>query len=113
MKKKEYVGEKIDLAELLATDAEIYEPGESHEEYSLAEIFLSDFECDGFTDRSGRNAYSIQILLEADLIKDLIRVGHCHMCGQGSDDELKRFPCQSLEDEAEVVISKLIVQVNA
>jgi len=77
--------------------------------YTIAEIFLSDFDCGGFTDKYGRNAYSIRLILDGDKINKILRVGHIHMCGgQGSDDELPRFPHKSLEKEAEHIINKFL-----
>lgn len=59
----------------------------------------------------GFNAFSIELLLERDAIKDIQRMGHVHMCGgQGTDKELKKFPRADIEEQAfkevESIISK-------
>ncbi|MFC1652773.1 hypothetical protein ACFL3F_03635 [Planctomycetota bacterium] len=103
----QFIGKSVELKD---HEADIYAPGESDREFTVAEVFLWDFECDG-TDSEGRNAYSIQLYLdEQDRIVRIQRVGHCHMCGgQGSDDSLEVFPHPTLEEEAYQIITKLVV----
>ena len=108
MKTRPFIGKTVSLEKLETVDAEIYPRGKYDDEFTVAEIFLSDFECCGM-DRTGRNAYSIQLYLDSrNRIVEIVRIGHCHMChGQGSDDELKRFPHRTLEEEAHMVLTSL------
>lgn len=114
MRTRSCIGKTVSLSKLTkkisASDYDyFYDKGDYDEDYSVAEIFLNDFDCPGNTDKFGRNAYSILLFLNGDKIKKVQRVGHCHMCsGQGSDDELLRFPHKSLEEEAEQLITKFI-----
>jgi hypothetical protein len=67
-------------------------PGRVDEYYAVAECYLTKFDCCGY-DRTGRNAYSIQVYLDGNRIVRIDRVGHCHMCGgQGADDVLRPLP---------------------
>ena len=105
---KTFLGKTVDREQLILHEADIYAPGEFDQEFAVAEVFLWDFACNG-TDSAGRNAYSIQVYLDDQkrIIK-IQRVGHCHMCGgQGSDDDLKRFPHSTLEEEAHQVLTEL------
>jgi len=109
MRQRQFVGKKISLERLEDIAETMLPRGERDDDYSVAEIFLNDFEIDVHTDRTGRNAYSIEIYLDNDRIKKIIRIGHCHMCGgQGSDDELTRFPHKSLEEEAEDLLNSIL-----
>jgi hypothetical protein len=112
MKTRPFIGKTVSLEKLRMAQAEICPCGKYDDEFTVAEVFLSDFEC-CITDRTGRNAYSIQLYLdEQDRIIRIQRVGHCHMCGgQGSDDELKRFPHRTLEEEAYQVLTDLLSNV--
>jgi len=105
-----FIGKTVNREQLTVYEAEVSAPGELGRELTVAEVFLWDFECDG-TDSEGRNAYSMELCLdEQDRIVRIQRVGHCHMCGgQGSDDNLDRFPHQTLEDEARQVLIDLVV----
>lgn len=106
-----FIGKAVSLS-MVQKDSSVsfYNKGEYDDDYSVAELDLNNFECLGNTDRTGRNAYSIQLFLDGDKIKKIQRIGHCHMCsGQGSDDELRRFPQMSLEEEAEQKITNLLV----
>jgi hypothetical protein len=72
-------------------------------------MYLCDFDCGGQNmDKTGRNAYSLEIDMDENRIVSIVRNGHCHMCsGQGSDDELRRFPHKSLEAQAQEVLDRL------
>jgi hypothetical protein len=109
---KTFLGKTVDREQLVVHEADIYAPGEFDSEFAVAEVFLWDFECNGM-DSTGRNAYSIQLSLDADnRIAKIERIGHCHMChGQGSDDDLKRFPHSTLEEEAHQVLTDLLSNV--
>jgi hypothetical protein len=111
MKTHPFIGKTVSLEKLRMAEAEISPRGE-YDEFTIAEVFLSDFECNG-TDSEGRNAYSIQLYLdEQDRIAKIQRMGHCHMCGgQGSDDELKRFPHRTLEEEADQALIDLLIDI--
>lgn len=110
MQKRKFLGKRISLEELKGFDANLYEPGDYDDDYKVFQIMLNDFICDGFTDNTGRNAYSIEIFLAGDIIKNITRTGHCHMCGgQCSDDDLNRFPQHSHEEEANDLMSSLVV----
>ncbi len=108
MKTRSFIGKTILRRDLRMVDAEIYPRGQYDDDYTIAEVFLRDFQC-CITDRSGRNAYSIQLYLDSQSqVAKIVRIGHCHMChGQGSDDELKRFPHRTLEDQAHKVLTVL------
>jgi len=78
-------------------------------ETPILEKHLSQFELDGATDEHGYNDYSIRINLEEDKIIKVCRIAHLHMCGgQGTDDDINRFPFESLEEEAYEEISKIL-----
>ena len=113
MKTRPFIGKTVSLEKLQKIDAEIHPRGKYGDEYTVAEIFLNDFEC-CITDKTGRNAYSIQLSLDADnRIAKIERIGHCHMChGQGSDDDLKRFPHSTLEEEAYQVLTDLLSDIQ-
>jgi len=108
MKKKDFLGKAISSDKI--KDIEVFKnpPGTYDDNFLVLEIFLNDFTCDNFTDRTGRNAYSLRLFLDGENIIKINRIGHCHMCGQGSDDELSRFPHKTLEEEAEDVLSSLL-----
>jgi len=105
MIKKDFIGRSVDLEYA----KEYYSYDEFSMDMPFLEKFLGDFDCDGFTDKRGFTHYSVQIFLVGSKIVDVLRIGHCHMCGgQGSDDELRVFPHRSLEDEAEIVIENVL-----
>jgi hypothetical protein len=110
MKTRSFIGKSVALEDVQSADGLVWHDVEDYdEEYAVAEIFLRDFDCDGHTDGAGMNAYSVRLYLDGERIAKIERVGHCHMCGgQGSDDELDRFPHQSLEEEAQDVINHLL-----
>ena len=109
MRKRAFIGKSVSLEELRNIDADLYPVGEYDDHYAMAEIFLKNFDCDAFTDRTGRNAYSIQLYLDKERIVEIERIGHCHMKGgQGSDDVLSRFPHQTLEEEAQDILTELL-----
>ena len=109
MKTRLFIGKTVNRDQLTAFEAEVNAPGEFDEDYTVVVIYLWNFACCG-TDKTGRNAYSIQICLnEQNQITGIQRVGHCHMCGgQGADDDLKRFPHRTLEEEAYQVLMELL-----
>jgi hypothetical protein len=110
MKKRDYLGKRIDVDRLQNCSdnfsfPEEIEEGESYYyddgQYTKAEIFLNEFELNDCYDANGYNFYSLKIVVDVDKVIKLIRVAHCHMCGnEGSDDELSRYPYNSLEVEA-------------
>ena len=115
MRKKDFIGKTINVSKLQEVAdnfifAVVEEDGNEHmwtfyyddnPEYTNAEIILYDWHCNDCYDNSGYNAYSLKVIVDGDKIIKLIRIGHCHMCGnEGSDDELMRFPYHSLEAEA-------------
>jgi len=108
MKTRPFIGKIVAHKNLRMLDAEIHPRGQYDDEYTIAEVFLSDYEC-RITDRAGRNAYSIQLYLDNQhQVVKIVRVGHCHMChGQGSDDDLNRFPHRTLEEQAHKVLTVL------
>jgi hypothetical protein len=110
MKKCQFIGKqiKLDEAKAIATGMGVefsYDPEEQH-----IEMFLSDFEFVGNMDKTGRNGYSLEIDMDGNTIIEITKIGHCHMCsGQGSDDELRRFPHKSLEAQAQEILSRILV----
>ena len=92
MKTHPFIGKTVLRRDLGMLDAEIHPRGQYDDEFTVAEVFLSDYEC-RITDRTGRNAYSIQLYLDSEnQVTKIAHVGHCHMChDQGSDDELSVF----------------------
>ena len=108
MKTRSFIGKRISLQKLEELAEEIFPPGDYDDDYSVAELYLNNFDC-LVTDRAGRNAYSIQLYLDHDIILGVQRIGHCHMCGgEGSDDELLRYPHKTLEEEAHNILSSLL-----
>jgi hypothetical protein len=80
MKTRPFIGKTVSSKNLRLVDAEIHPRGKYDDEHTIAEAFLSDFEC-CITDRTGRNAYSIQLYLDSQhCIAKIVRMGHCHMC---------------------------------
>ena len=116
MKIAQFIGKQMNLsaAEVIAIemgfDFWYNPPAEQSGEYGHVEIYLSHFDLKGqHMDKTGRNAYSLEIDTEGNRIVSIVRMGHCHMShsGQGSDDELQRFPHKSLEAEAQEVLERL------
>lgn len=107
MKKLDYIGKIIDEDALLHGGI-IQRPAGKYRQDRI-EIFLSDFECRGHTDRFGYTAYSVLIHHQLSCILNIERIGHRHVSGsQGSDDKLNRFPHKSLEEEAEFALIELL-----
>jgi hypothetical protein len=80
MKTRPFIGKIVLRRDLRMVDAEIHPRGQYDDEYTIAEVFLRDFQC-CITDRTGRNAYSIQLYLNSqNQVAKLVRIGHCHMC---------------------------------
>jgi len=104
MQVRNFVGKRVclDAVKTMAGESCFYEAGEHDDtEFAVAVIMLRNFESE-LTDRFGFTDYSVGIYIDGDRIVSLERVGHIHMCGgQGMDDELRRFPHRSLEQEAE------------
>jgi hypothetical protein len=112
MQVRNFVGKQVclDAVKAMAGSSCFYEAGDYDEEFAVAMIMLHDFDSE-LTDRFGYSDYSLSIFLDEDRIVSLERVGHVHMCGgQGLDDELKRFPHKSLEQEAEDLLKKMLLK---
>jgi hypothetical protein len=108
MRKKDFIGKNIDIDYIKKSDVSYHETGK-YDDHPTVEIFLHDYELVSHTDKAGYNAYSILLHLSKNLITNIDRIGHCHMChGQGSDDLLLRFPHNSLEDEAQIIMERII-----
>jgi hypothetical protein len=109
MRIEECIGKHLDINEAINRGFSYCDNSEDEYENSTLEKFLYEYQCDGFTDHSGFNFYSILIHLDGEKILDIERIGHCHMCGgQGADDELDEFPHETLEEEAEVEILSIL-----
>lgn len=109
MKTRSFLGRKISFEQLEKVNDPSNYPDDLDNKLTFAEIYLNNFECCP-TDRIGNNAYSIQLYLNHDRIVKIIRVGHCHMCGgQGSDEEISRFPHNTLEKEAHSILTTLLL----
>ena len=109
MRIKSYIGKTVSLERMNDYEANFHPPGVYADDFSMAEIYLNDFQIQTYTDRCGRNAYSVQLFLDANKIIKIVRIGHCHMCGgQGSDDELTRFPHQTLETQADYILNSIL-----
>lgn len=113
MRVRDFKGKRVCLDEIKAmTDpSHFYEAGDHDDtEFAVAVIMLHDFGCE-LTDRFGYTDYSLTVFLDDDRIVSLDRVGHVHMCGgQGMDDELKRFPRRTLENETEDKLKKVLLK---
>ena len=59
MKIRSFIGKSV-FPDKIQSIASYYCAGEYDERYAIAEIYLCNFGCDGFVDKTGRNAYSIQ-----------------------------------------------------
>lgn len=112
MRKRDYIGKKVDVQKLQNFSDNFSFPEELEEgeepyyddgEFTKAEIFLQNFVNDDCYDIHGYNFYSIKVIVdEDDNILKILRIGHTHECNnEGSDDELTRFPYKSLEEEAD------------
>jgi hypothetical protein len=110
MQVRNFVGKRACLDEVVAMAGAdcFYEAGDYDETFAVAVVALTDFKCE-MTDRFGNTDYSLSIYLDEDRIVSLERVAHVHMCGgQGMDDELRRFPHTSLEQEADDKLKKIL-----
>ena len=109
MQVRNFVGKQVclDKIEAMAGSSCFYEAGDYDEEFAVAVVALTDFKCE-MTDRSGYTDYSLTVYLDDDRIVLLDRVGHVHMCGQGMDSELRRFPHKTLEKESEEKLKKIL-----
>ncbi len=109
MNKSSFLGKTASIQRLEAIDAVIWPQGEHADEYTVAEVYPSDFE--GYpTDKYGRTAYSIDLYIDqAQRIVKIVRTGHLHMHGgQAYDDELNRFPHKTLEAEAQRLLAGIV-----
>lgn len=108
MQTRKFIGKSVSLKDLHINDSiTYYNVGEYDDHYAVVEIDLHNFEVESITDKTGRNAYSIELSLEGERIVKIGRIGHCHMHGGGSSEVLQRFPHKSLEEEAEKILSSL------
>lgn len=92
-------GEAV-VAEVGAADFSYLPPQDFDAKYGHIQIFLYSFDSEGhIMDKTGRNAYSLEIDVDGQKIVSIVRIGHCHMCcsGQGFDTELRRYPHRALE----------------
>ena len=110
MNRKGLIGKRVDVKKFQNCSDEFSLPEEIEEgedyyyeygQFTKAEIYLRNFACENSYDTAGYNAYSIKVIVDGDKIVKLIKVAHCHFCNnEGSDDEVDRFPHNSLEAEA-------------
>jgi len=85
MKKSQYIGKQIDHDGASHCGHPFSEIGTDSEDRALLRIGLADFELLSFTDKHGRNAYSLDIFIDSDnVIREISRTGHCHMCDRGA-----------------------------
>lgn len=110
MQVRKFMGKRVSIDEIkvMVGASRFYDAGDHDDtDFAVAMIMLRNFECQ-ITDRFGYNAYSLSVYLDEDRISSIQRVGHVHMCGQGMDDELRRFPHRTLEMEAEEKLSGVV-----
>ncbi|MFB3786691.1 MAG: hypothetical protein ACE15F_09995 [bacterium] len=122
MKKRSFIGKYVDITKvdkLLWCEYGDYEEyddnwvdnddADNENKMKSVEIYLPYPEDNINTERSGYNMFSVVLILKENKIVNLKRIGHCHMCGgQGTDDELRKYPCPALEEAAEKSIQEII-----
>lgn len=112
MQVRDFVGKRVCIDKIIEMTGanRFFDAGDYEDtELAVAVFMLRDFEC-GMTDRYGFTDYSLAVYLDGDRISFLQRVGHVHMCGQGMDDELRRFPHRALEKEASEKLREVLLQ---
>ncbi len=118
MKKRDFIGKKInvskleDVADNFALPVTVEEGREymydfyyENGQYTNAEILLHDFKINDNFDKYGYSLYSLKVVVDDDKVIMLIKVGHVHEGEEGTDFELDRFPHKSLEVEANMYMT--------